>query len=74
MAENNITNMSYLAPNYTALKLLMTFNQVAIEKASRHTHMMRMNITAIKQKHEMKLKNTYNHNFAQVCRAFIKKY
>ena len=61
-------------PAYTALKFLMTFNQVAIETAMKLPCMMHMNVEAIKLKPEMILFNNYKFHFSHVCRAFIKKY
>lgn len=63
-----------LAPAYTGLRFLMTFNQLAIEKAKHLPQMMHMNIESINIKPEMTLFNNYKFNFAHVCRAFIKKY
>lgn len=63
-----------IAPAYTGLKFLMTFNQLAIERAKCLPKMMHMNIKSLQIKPEMDLFNHYQFHFRHVCRAFIKKY
>ena len=76
MSNNSgaVLQQDIAAADYTQLHFLMTFNQLAIEKAKRLPQMMHMYIQSIKIKPEMELFNRYKFSFPHVCRAFIKKY
>ena len=58
----------------TSLEKLLHFNKITVEKAKLLPCMMRANVMAIKEMHEMHLSNNYKYKIGDVASPIIKKY